>query len=106
MIVHAPLGLNRAHGKGALGGSPKHGSDPRLCERCTHIHTHQQVHKRIHTLNTPMDLYKGFYPRSRPAGSLSSAGAQQGSLLARLADCAQLGATRMAQGGEWDSEER
>ena len=46
-----------------------------------------------------MDLYKGFYPRSRQAGSLSSAGAQQGSVLARLADCAQLGA-RMAQGGE------
>lgn len=47
-----------------------------------------------------MDLYKGFYPRSRQAGSLSSAGAQQGSVLARLADCAQLGASRMAQGGE------
>lgn len=65
-----------------------------------YTHTHKQVPKRIHTLNTPTDLYKGFYPRSRQAGSLSSAGAQQGSVLARLADCAQLGASRMAQGGE------
>lgn len=40
---------------------------------------------------TPMALYKGLYPRSRQADSLSSAGAQQGAGLARLADCAHWG---------------
>lgn len=38
-----------------------------------------------------MALYKGLYLRSRQAGSLSSAGAQQGAGLARLADCAHWG---------------
>lgn len=38
---------------------------------------------------------------SRQAGSLSSAGAQQGAGLARLADCAHWGLVEWHRGGEW-----